>query len=66
MPSAAAVPITVAIREEETARITVFLSAIQASSDLKSSTYHLKLKPENYAVLADALNEKSITVRIGI
>ena len=65
MPSAAAVPTTVAIREDRTARIRVLRSAVKVSVELKSSLYHLKLKPVKTAVLLDSLKEKNIRVRHG-
>ena len=66
MPSAAAVPITVAITDESTARIREFLRAVKVSGELNSSLYHLKLKPVKTAVLFSALNEKNTSVRIGM
>jgi hypothetical protein len=66
IPSAAAVPITVESKEEDTASISVFLRAVKVSGELKSSLYHLKLKPVNTAVLLASLNEKNIRVMMGI
>ena len=66
IPSAAAVPIIVAMRADKTAKISVFLSASKVSGELNSSIYHLKLKPSNTAVLFAELNEKKIRVTIGI
>ena len=66
MPSAAAVPITVARSEDESASKREFRSATHVSGDLNSSAYHIRLKPVKFAVLLDALNEKSISVKIGM
>ena len=66
MPSAAAVPIIVEMSDERTASMRVFLRAVNVSGELNSSLYHLKLKPVKSAVLFDSLNEKRISVRIGI
>jgi hypothetical protein len=66
MPYAAAVPINVASREEEIASKRELRSDAQVSGDLNSSVYHIRLKPVKFAVLLDALNEKRISVRIGM
>ena len=66
IPSAAAVPITVARRAERIARTRVLRRAVNASGDEKSSAYHFKVKPVNTEVLSDLLKEKSISVSIGI
>jgi hypothetical protein len=66
MPSAAAVPMTVEISDDSIASMRVLRSAVNASGELKSSTYHFRLNPVKTAVLLELLNEKNISVNIGI
>ena len=47
MPTAAAVPMTVAMSEALTARISVLRTAFSVSPSRNSSRYHLREKPEN-------------------
>jgi hypothetical protein len=44
----------------------VLVRAVNASGEEKSSWYHIRLKPVKLEVLFDALNEKRISVSIGI
>ena len=65
MPTAAAVPSTVAITAESTARIRVFLTAVTVSLDENSSRYQRRENPENTDVLLDSLKEKNTITRSG-
>ncbi len=65
IPTAAAVPITIEITEETTAKTSVFLNAARVVVSLNSSPYHLSEKPVITLVLADALNESTIITSMG-
>ena len=64
-PRAAKVPISVAMVEERTARISEFLSAVNASSSAKSSSYQTNENPLNSLRLPASLKEKIISTAIG-
>ena len=67
IPTVLKVPKTVAITEDKTAKIRVFLRASMVELSFKSSPYHLSEKPPKTDVLLEALKEKTgfdVTVAI--
>jgi hypothetical protein len=65
MPTAATVPRTVAIAEESTANIKVFLRAFIMSLLENLSTYLLREKPSKTEVLLPELTENRTIIRRG-
>jgi hypothetical protein len=65
IPTALSVPNNVAITDESTARIRVFLRASMVELSFKSSAYHLKENPPKTEVLLAELKEKTIITAIG-
>ena len=65
MPTAAAVPITVAMTAEEQARMRVFFSDRRVSPSRKSSRYHFREKPEKTERLLASLKEKTRRMMMG-
>ena len=65
IPIAAAVPITVAIRAESRAMMSVVYKAFMICSLRNSSTYHFVVNPPHFERDLDALKESIIKVTIG-
>ncbi len=65
MPTAAAVPMAVAITEEEQARIRVFFRDSRVSPSRNSSRYHFSEKPENTDRLLVSLKENRSRMAMG-
>ena len=65
MPTAAAVPMTVAMSEALTARISVLRTAFSVSPSRNSSRYHLREKPENTERLLASLKENTSRMAMG-
>ena len=65
IPTQAAVPIMVAIKEETKAIISVVYNASIISLFWNNSIYHLKVKPPHFARVLLALKESTISVAIG-
>ena len=65
IPTAARVPITVAVIAEVTARMSVFVKAFIVALSLKSSTYHFVENPCITLVLFVPLNESTMSIIIG-
>ena len=64
-PTAAAVPMTVAITEADTATTRVFWTDFRVSLSRKSSAYHLRLKPEKTDRLLASLKENTSRMTMG-
>ena len=65
IPSAASVPMVVAIKDELTAKISEFFKAVNASSSSKSSLYQSSVNSLKLLRFPDSLNENRMTTKIG-
>jgi hypothetical protein len=66
MPTAAIVPMMVAITDDISAIISVFISADMRKSFWNNCLYQSSVKPAHTDLLLDALNENTISIKIGV